>query len=119
MEASCWRTADGLRFCPPCILHTVAVMVMALAFHTKNSDGVEDALNIFLIPDLSTSAGSEAAILTWKRAAILGGGTLTFFTDTILLTRKEKVAQLEAWEVFYTVFLEMTAPTCRHTKYSS
>ena len=85
-------------------------MVMALAFHTKDPDRVGDTLNIFLFPDLSPSAGSEAALLTRKWDVILGGGTLTSFADTILLMGEQKVApiaewdeaesQIEAWAVF-------------------
>ena len=58
--------------------------------------------------------GLEAALLTRKWGAILGGGTLTSFTDTSLLMGKKKVApitgcdeaasQLETWDVFCTVF---------------
>ena len=51
------------------------IMVIALTFHTKDPDRVGDALNIFLFPDLSPSAGSEAALLTRKWDVILGGGT--------------------------------------------
>ena len=57
----------------------------------------------------------EAALLTRKWDAILQGGTLTSFADTSLLIGKQKVApitgwdeavsQLEAWDVFCTVFL--------------
>ena len=110
MDAACRCTADGLRFHPPCISHTVAVMVMALAFHTKDPDGVGDTLKIFLFLDLSPLAGSDAALLTRKWDAILGGGTLNSFADTSMLMGKKKVApiaswdealsQLEAWEVF-------------------
>ena len=90
-------------------------MVMALTFNTKDPDGVGDALNIFLFPDLSPLAGLEAALLTWEWDAILGVGTLTSFTDTSLLMGNKKVApiagwdealsQLEAWAVFCKVFL--------------
>ena len=58
---------------------------MALAFQTKDPNSVEDTLNIFLFPDLSPSAGSEAALLMRKWDAILGGRTLTYFADTSLL----------------------------------
>ena len=88
MEAACWSTAESLRSCHPHIPHVVAVMVTGLAFHTKDPDRVEDTLNIFLCPDLSPLAGSEAALLTRKWGAILGGGTLTSFTDTSLLMRE-------------------------------
>ena len=50
------------------------VMVMVLAFHTKDVDRVEDTLNIFLFNKLSTLAGSEVDLLTRKWGAILGVG---------------------------------------------
>ena len=115
MEAACRRTAESLCFRPPCTPYAVAVMVMELAFHTNDPDRVEDALNIFLFPYLSPLEGSEAALLTRNWDAILGGGTLTSFADTILLMGKQKVApiagwdesasELEAWNIFCTVFL--------------
>ena len=58
MEADYRRTSESLQFRPPYTPHNVAVMVMALAFHTKDPDRVGDTLNIFLFPDLSPSAGS-------------------------------------------------------------
>ena len=89
--------------------------MLALAFHTADPDGVGDALNVLLFPDLSPSEGSEAALLTKKWYAILGGSTLTSFADTSLLMGKQKAApiagwdeashQLEAWAVLCTVFL--------------
>ena len=76
---------------------------------------MEDAPNIFLLPNLFPSAGLEVALLTRKWDAILGGGTLTSFANTSLLMGKKKVApitvwdeassQLEAWTVFCTVLL--------------
>ena len=91
-------------------------MVMALAFHTEDPYGVGDVLNIFLFPDLSPLTGSEAALLTHKWDSILGSGTLNSFTDTSLVMGKQRVApisgwdkeesQLEAWAVFFTLFLE-------------
>ena len=81
----------------------------------KTPNGVGDALNIFLLSNHSPLEGLEAALLTRKWDAILGGGTLTSFTDTSLLMGMQKVApiagwdetpfQLEAWAVFCTVFL--------------
>ena len=73
-EAACWRTIKILRFRHPHIPHAVVVMVMALAFHTKDVDRVENTLNIFLFTNLSPLAGSEAALLTRKCRAILGAG---------------------------------------------
>ena len=88
---------------------------MALAFHTEDLYGVVDVITIFLFPDLSHSTGLEAALLTQKWDSILGGGTLNYFTETSLVMGKQKVApiagwdkadyQLEAWDVFFTLFL--------------
>ena len=68
------------------------VMVMVLVFRTKDPNSVGGALNVFLFPDISLSAGLEAALLTQKWDTILGGRTLTFFADTSLLMGKQKVA---------------------------
>ena len=73
-------------------------MVMALDFHTKDPDGVEDTLEIFLFPDLYPSTGSEADLFTRKWDVILGGGTLTSFADMILLMGKQKVAPIAGWD---------------------
>ena len=57
METAFRKTAKSLCFLHPHIPHAVAVMVMALAFHTKDPDGVGYTLNIFLFPKLSPLAG--------------------------------------------------------------
>ena len=74
MEEACRRTIKILRFRHPHIPHAVVVMVMALAFQTKDVDMVEDILNIFVVTNLSPLAGSEADLLTWKWGVILGAG---------------------------------------------
>ena len=100
---------------------------MILAFHTKDPDGVGDALNIFLFPDLSPLAGSEKALLTRNCDAIFGVGTLTYFAYTSLLMGKQKAAliagwyeaeyQLKAWAIFFMVFLgyDRVRPTTYET----
>ena len=95
MEAACRRTSYSLHFQSPRTPHAAAVIVRALAFHTKDADGIGDALNIFLFPDLSPSAGSEVALLTLEWYAILGGGTLTSFADMSLLmgTKRSPLSQ--------------------------
>ena len=74
MEAAFRRTIKILCFRHPHIPHAVVVMVMALSFHTKDVDGVEDTLHIFLFTNLFTLAGSEADLLPRKWGAILGEG---------------------------------------------
>ena len=70
---------------------------MALAFHTKDPDGVGVALNIFLFPNLSPLAGLEAALLNRKWGAIFGGVTFTYFADKRLLMGKQKFAPISCW----------------------
>ena len=56
------------------IPHTVVVMVVAPAFHTNNPDGVEDAINILLFPNISSFSVSEVSLLKSNWYAILVGG---------------------------------------------
>ena len=74
-----------------------------------------DAVNIFLLPDISPSAGSRSALLARKWEYALGGDNLTSFADTSMLMTMQKVypmmgwdeakSQLEAWAVICAVFL--------------
>ena len=79
MDAACQQMVEGMRFQSLSIYHFIAVMVLALAFYTKNPDGVGDVVNIFLLPDLSPLEGLEAALLMRHWDEVLGGGNLTSF----------------------------------------
>ena len=61
------------------------VLILSLKFYSKDPVGVEDAINVFIFPDLSPSVGSEAALLAHEWGAIPGGGTITSFSDTRIL----------------------------------
>ena len=82
---------------PPHPPPDVSVIIIVLDFHTKNSDGVGGALNIFLFPNLSPSEELEAALLTRKWEAILGGVTLTSFVETSILMGNQKVSPIAGW----------------------
>ena len=58
---------------------------------------MRDTINVFLFPDLSPSASSEAALLARRWDAILGGGNLTSFAHTILLLSKQRVEPMAIW----------------------
>ena len=98
MEAACRQTAEYLRFWAPCTSHDVTVIVLGLELYSKDPDGVGDAINIFIFPDLSPSASSEAVILARRWYVILDGGALTSFADTSLLLDKQQVEPFTSWE---------------------
>ena len=64
MEAYCFITAKGLRFHAPSISHSIAVMVLALGFHSEDPNGVGDAVNVFIFTGLSSVSGLEVGLLT-------------------------------------------------------
>ena len=80
----------GLRFCAPRISHYIVVMMLDLAFHSKYPVGVGDTVNVFLCPDLSPVAGSEAELLMRRWDTVLGRGTLTSFYNTSLILGFQK-----------------------------
>ena len=63
MEVACHRTYKHLRIWSPRISHAAAILVLGLTFYYKELDGMGDAINVFLFPDMSPSAVSEAALL--------------------------------------------------------
>ena len=69
--------------------------MLALEFHYEDPDGVVYALNLFLFPDLSPLAGSEADLLTRQLNVVFVGETLTSFSDTSLLLGRQKVTPVE------------------------
>ena len=66
-----------MRYRVPQISHVIAVIMLDLAFYTKTSDGVGDAVNIFIFLYLLTSAIFIWALLAQKWDTILGEGALT------------------------------------------
>ena len=48
MKYTCNITAKILRFYTPRIFHSIAAMILYLAFHTEDIEGVGDAMNIYI-----------------------------------------------------------------------
>ena len=67
------------------------MVVLSLDYHTEYHEGMGDAVNIFLLPYFSLLSGLEYSPLVWQWHAVLGGVTLTLFTDTIILLARQKV----------------------------
>ena len=72
MDPVCRKAANRIIFCAPRINHSIVVMVLALAFYTKDPGKVGGDIEILLFPDLSPSEGSEVALLTHHWEATLG-----------------------------------------------
>ena len=60
-------------------------MVLVLALHDEDPDGVRYAVNLFLFLDLYPEMGLEAALLTRRQDVVICRGTLSSFVDTSLL----------------------------------
>ena len=91
-----WK-ARSLRLKSPSITHTVAFLLLGLAFHTEYPDGVSYAVNIFMFPDLSISAGTEAALVARRLDTALNSNTLTSYANTDVLMTKQRVSPIMEW----------------------
>ena len=98
MESACKLTAKTLQLRAPRTPQSTVAMVLSLSFHTKDPEGLGDAVNIFLFTYLSPYAGSEAALMACKRDAVLWGYTLTSFADTNFLMVNQKVSPVTGWD---------------------
>ena len=76
-EMACRESARALRCKAPRVTHAVAVLLLGIHFHTEDPDCVNDTVNIFMFPDLSLSAGSEASMVTRIWDTALDANTLT------------------------------------------
>ena len=93
----------------------MAVLLLGLHLHTEDPDCVNDTVNIFVFPDLSLSAGSEASIVTQRWDTALDANNLTSYADAAALTRQQRIPpivgckaaakMLEQWLVVVTVLL--------------
>ena len=76
----------------------VAGLLIRLAFHTEDPDGVGGIVKNFLFPDLSLSAGSQVALAARQWDMALDSSTLTTYSDTASLLQRQKVAPIIGWE---------------------
>ena len=107
--------AEQMRFRASQTPNAVMVIVLDLDLCSKYLDGMRDAVNIFILSDVTPAAVSSAALVVCCWGAIIGGRVLPYFAEKILLMARQKVASitewefaveyLEAWEVVCAVFL--------------
>ena len=70
---------------------------MGLHFHTENPDCVNDTVHIFMFPDLSLSAGSEASMVTRRWDTALDVNTLTSYADAAALMKQQRILRIVGW----------------------
>ena len=115
MEASCRQPDKQLCLQSPRISRAVTVLVLGLAFYSKDLHGVGYAINVFLLLYLSPLVVWESELLARRWYIMLSGGALSSFADTSLLLPRQRVEpvaiweaaenQVEAWGVFCHSFL--------------
>ena len=98
LEIACRESARDLRYKAPRVTHTVEVLLLGLHFHTEDPDCVKDTVNIFMFPDLSLSAGSEASMVTRMRDTALDVNTLTSYADAAALMKQQRIPPIVGWE---------------------
>ena len=76
----------------------MAVLLLGLHFHTEDPDNVNDKVNIFMFPDLSLSAGSEASMVTRRWDTALDTNTLTSYVDAAALMKQQRIPPIVGWE---------------------
>ena len=64
MEAASRRNVKHLRLRLPMISHAAAVLILGLAFYSEDLDGVVDAIDVFMFPDMFPSVGLDPPY--WK-----------------------------------------------------
>ena len=89
---------DIMRFRVPHIPHYVMFVVLELALHTEDPDGVVVSINIFLFPYLYPLVVLEAALLERRWDTVIGGFTLTSFSHTSMLMGWKKFSPITGWE---------------------
>ena len=74
------------------ITHMVAVLILRLDFHTEDPDGVSDAVNIFMFPDLSLAAGTKVALVTRRWDTALDSDMIMSYANTSALMSKQRIS---------------------------
>ena len=87
-EIACRESARALRCNAPRVTHAVEVLLLGLHFHKEYPDCVNNTVNIFMFPDLSLSAGSEASMVTRRWDTALDANTLTSCADAAGLMKQ-------------------------------
>ena len=76
----------------------MSVFLLGLHFHTEDPDCVNDTVNIFMFPDLSFSAGSEASMVTRIWDTALDANTLTSYAYAAALMKQQRIPPIVGWD---------------------
>ena len=95
---SCLQNEGELQYKASRVSHTVEGVFIILSFFTKYSYGVGYTVSIFLLPEISLSARSEASLMVRQWDTALYIRTLDTYMDTTSLFQRQKVAPIIRWE---------------------
>ena len=97
-KMACRERARALRCKAPLVTHAVAFLLLGIHFHTEDPDCVNDTVNIFMFPELSLSAGSEASMVTRRWDTALDANSLMSYADAAALMKQQRIPPILGWE---------------------
>ena len=83
-------------------------LLIILVFQTEDPYVVWYTVNIILLPELSLSDGSKAALVARRWGTALKISTLTTYSDFALLLQLQKVAPTIVWETVVKMLEQLT-----------
>ena len=76
----------------------MAFLILGLHFHIEEPYCVKKTVNIFMFPDLSLYACSEASMVTRRWDTYLDENTLTSYADAAALIKQQRIPPILGWE---------------------
>ena len=98
LEIACFVRAQALCIKPPKITQMVAALILGLAFYTEYPEGVINAVNIFILPEIYLEAGTEAALVAQRWDTELHSNILMSYDQTDKMTTKQRIYPIVGWE---------------------
>ena len=98
-KIACLVQAWDTHFKAPIIMNTVTFIILGLASLTEDTNIVINSINIFMFPDLSIVAESEAAMITSSWDTTLESNTLMSYANKAVIIMKQHIASIVGWGV--------------------
>ena len=98
-KIACLVQAWDTHFKAPIIMNTVTFIILGLASLTEDTNIVINSINIFMFPDLSLVAESEAAMITSSWDKTLESNTLMSYVNKEVIIMKQHIESIVGWGV--------------------